>query len=157
MQYGRRAEELVERWKHPNWVQRVGYQKPRVIVLWGDTATGKTTAAMEAGAVKRCNGSNWPWASYKGDETVLYDEFHGEIMPLSKLLEELDGWPVEVPILYLGNKPFIPKTVYMCSNESPERWYRNQPGGMQAALMRRIDEIWHYSKEDEEVVKRRIK
>lgn len=157
LQYGRRAEELMERWKHPKWVQRVGYQKPTVIVLWGDTATGKTRTAMEAGACRRCNGGSWHWNTYRGQEVVLYDEFNGDCIPHDQFMMEIDGYPVEVPIIYLGNKPFIPKTIYICSNEAPERWYARLDSRKEEAMLRRFDEIWHYAEEDGEVVKRRIK
>lgn len=153
VQYGTKAEALVERWRHQAWKAKTKFEKPKVIVLWGDSGTGKTTAAMEAGAVRRLNGSSWPWNDYKGQEVVLYDEFDGSIA-LPELLTQIDGWPVSVPIIYKGNMPFIPKVIYICSNTPPERWYGM---GLPEALMRRIDEIWHFAKEETEVVKRRIK
>lgn len=153
VQYGTKAEALIERWKYSNWTQRLVFTKPKVIVLWGDSGTGKTTEAMEKGACRRLNGSNWPWNDYKGHDVVLYDEFDGTI-PLPDILTQIDGWPVSVPIIYKGNMPFIPKTIYICSNFAPYGWYGN---GMPDSLDRRIDEIWHYTKVDQVVVKTQTK
>lgn len=165
VQYGTKAEALVERWKYPDWKQRTKFQKPKVIVIWGDSNTGKTHRAMTEDACRRIDGSPWPWNDYRGDKVVLYDEFNGSI-PLSVLLKEIDGWKISVPVIYKGNMPFIPEVVYICSNQDPETWYGNG-SGMPFELRRRCTEIWHYtgsitehedgSITDEKVVKTRVK
>lgn len=158
VQYGTKAEALVERWKHPEWKHKTAFAKPRVIVIWGDTSTGKSHEALAAGAFRRGNACSYPWNSYRGQKVVLYDEFNGSI-PIDEMKEQLDGHPgVEVQQKFKDNAPFIPEVIYICSNIDPKDWYKGRAGvRCYEALERRFDEVWLYTGKWPEVVKTRVK
>lgn len=157
LQYGTKAEALVEKWKYPAWKQRTEFAKPRVIVIYGTPGSGKSwVPQQELHAAEYCDEGAFPWNEYRGEETVLYDEFDGSIK-LSRLLKEIDGHRVTVSQKNKPNAPFIPKVVYICSNASPKEWYPFEKPVRIEALLRRVDEIWHYEGKWPDVVKTKVK
>lgn len=129
-----------------NWIQRTEYQKPKVFVLYGKTGTGKSRRAYANGAVEISIHSQWPFNEYRGEPVVVFDDFRGEIA-VGNLIKLLDGHPRKVPIQYSGNKPWIPKRIYITSNEHPKEWYPKlsiDKPNTYAALLRRFDIIDYY-------------
>lgn len=144
--YGSKMELLVNKTRLGKWKQRTVFSPPEVRVLWGQTGTGKTRDAANDKAVFANFMSNMHWAHYEGEEVVCYDEFVGQI-PMSQMLRELDGHPVTCRVMYLGNMPFIPKLIYVCSNNHPDTWWnfdRQPPSKEQRdALWRRFSCVIH--------------
>lgn len=122
LMYGEKMKKLLQELRLSHWVQRKGYEPPEVIVLWGPTGTGKTRRAMEEGAIKCKYTSRYQWGHYEGQPVVCFDEFKGQVV-IEELLEYLDGHPTTVQIPYMGNKPWIPKKIYICSNFQPRDWW----------------------------------
>jgi len=112
----------------------------QVIVLWGDTGTGKSRWAYEnyPGLYSKPPGK-W-WADYIGETTILLDDFYGYI-PYAELLNVLDRYPFKAEV----KNGFINAqwdTVIITSNKPPEQWYHY---GLTPALKRRISKIFFYS------------
>lgn len=125
----------------------------KVIVLWGSTGTGKTREAMTNDPYRYSpsGDSEW-WDGYTGQNTLLIDEFYGQ-MKMSRILELLDGYQVRLPIK--GGFVYANwTTVYITSNQTPDEWYTTVPEETKQALLRRITEIRHLGPEDTPQVKR---
>lgn len=142
LMYGEKMKRLKEELRLSHWVQRKGYEPPEVYVLWGPTGTGKTRRATEDGAVLCEYDSRYQWGHYEGEPVVCFDEFKDQI-PLWRMLRYLDGHKSCVQIPYHGNKPWIPKKIYICSNFGPREWWTPEVvGSIQfAALERRFTKV----------------
>lgn len=64
------------------------------------------------------------WENYKGQETVILNEFRGEIR-FSKLLALIDKWPMYVKQKGKGTFPFLAKHIHITSVKTPEEVYKN--------------------------------
>lgn len=80
------------------------------------------------------------WDGYDGEETLLIDEFYGQLK-VSRMLALLDGYQCRLPVK--GNFTYAQWTkVYITSNTKASEWYTNIPVQVSDALQRRIsDEI----------------
>lgn len=142
--YSAHMARLVNEMAAIDWKPRTKYAPPRVILLYGESGTGKTRYAAEMGAIFCDYDSRYIWGHYKGEKCVCFDEFTGQV-PLSTLLKQLDGYKVTVQIPYLGNKPWIPETVFICSNNPPDSWYPTETAVRLTALMRRCTVICEFT------------
>lgn len=135
-----------------------GTRNVQVRVIFGDTGTGKTRAAIEGlrrlGSV--CRVTHWgPGAfdGYDGQNSIIFDEFAGQ-PPISELLTWLDVYPVDLPARY-RSRPAGYERVVLCTNTPPWSWYPWAPKAQRAALARRLHlvEEWSGSWEDVTVTK----
>ena len=123
-QYARtldRAETIALRRKWRKWMTE-GY--------WyvGPSYSGKSHAAFEGewpydpetSYVKNLNEEFWD--GYIGQETVILNEFRGQI-PLSELFDLVDKWPKMVKIKGREARPFLAKRVIVTSIKSPRQCY----------------------------------
>lgn len=70
-----------------------------VVVLWGDTGTGKTRYCQDQ-VMDRSMWSNgdYKWFDgYKGQDIVIWDDYRGEY-PIQLFLKLTDRYPMQVPI-----------------------------------------------------------
>lgn len=67
------------------------------------------------------------WDGYKGQDTVIINEFRGEIK-FSELLDLVDKWPKTVMWKCREAVPFLAKTLIITSIKKPEDIYVNQVG-----------------------------
>ena len=121
---------------------RSRHTKPRqieVIWLYGPPGTGKTSLAVELGDTSYYRVTDYknPFDGYMGEETLILDEFDGE-MRLSTLLNILDFWPTTLPARYT-NKTARFNQVVLVSNEAPWTFYTWEPLSRRRALARRIN------------------
>ena len=121
-----------------------GTRNVQVRVIFGDTGTGKTRAALDGlrrlGSV--CRVTHWgPGAfdGYDGQDSIIFDEFAGQ-PPLSELLTWLDVYPVDLPARY-RSRPAAFVRVVLCTNAAPWTWYPHAPKVQRAALARRLDVV----------------
>lgn len=111
----------------------------KVIVLFGDSGTGKTARAYkkDPGLFKldRSDSSSTIWFDgYAGQRTLLIDDFYGWI-PWGSMLNYLDIYPVRLPIK--GSHTYAAwERVYITSNTSWLSWWKKT--GDHRAMERRI-------------------
>lgn len=126
-------------------VRRDGIQ---VFVYWGDSGTGKTHKVwQEAGDpadvyIKNPN-TKW-WDGYRGQKTVLIDDFVG-LINLNYLLVWLDKYPQFVEIKGYSTSLLATK-FFITSNLSPDDWYPTAIPEHKAALRRRFTSVTHFDR-----------
>lgn len=144
--YSKKWKDLKAEVDTSNWKPRTSYSPPEVIVLWGKTGTGKTRKAEEDNAFMVESHSRHPFTEYRGEQIVCFDDYRGEIA-IGFFLRLLDGHRVNVNILYLGNKPWIPTKIYITSNKHPKDWYPKLDNESYEALTRRFTSVENLVKE----------
>ena len=125
---------------------RSRHTKPRqleVIWLYGPPGTGKTSLAVEMGGTSYYRVTDYqnPFDSYCGQETLILDEFDGE-MRLSTLLNVLDIWPTMLPARY-ADRVAAYNQIVLVSNEAPWSFYSWASVSRRQALARRINTIMY--------------
>lgn len=104
---------------------------PQVIVLYGPTGTGKSHSVRQClidGLIKdlypvpipSASGTRW-FDYYCGDETVLFDDFRGDLK-LQYLLNLTDRYPFQVPVKG-GHTTWTPRRIVFTTNRNPVDWY----------------------------------
>lgn len=111
-----------------------------VIWLWGDTGTGKTRTAYDAGATSM-EWSNATWRDYTaGTKTVVWDEFDKWTnVPWANILKLLDRYPVNVQMRY-NNQAWTAETIYITSTDQPQNVV---PTHLWTQVQRRLKTISH--------------
>lgn len=135
---------------------RSRHTKPRqleVIWLYGPPGTGKTSLAVEMGGTSyyRVTDYQHPFDSYSGEETLILDEFDGE-MRLSTLLNVLDVWPMMLPARY-ADRVAAYSQVVLVSNEAPWSFYPWETQSRRQAFMRRVHQVLLVSKGETQYIK----
>lgn len=156
--------EIIQ--KHPSFMNSQGaYQKVRsllheeqanqwrpveVVYIYGDTSTGKTRYVIEEcggyDGVYRVSDYQHPFDGYDGQDAILFDEFRGDL-PLSAMLNYLDGHPVDLPCRY-HNKKALWSRVYIVSNIPLYKQWQDEIIDMETrrAFERRIGKVLHFVK-----------
>lgn len=121
------------------------FRNVTVEIIWGDPGVGKTRGCYETegyGNLFRIFQYNpeW-WDGYSGEKAVLLDDFYGQLK-LSRLLNILDGYPLQLPTKG-GSVWAAYEKVYITSNTNPETWYQEcfQNQKLRGAFFRRITSI----------------
>lgn len=121
-QYGRtleKLEDIVNRRKQRNWLTE-GFW------FYGPTESGKSRRVWEQYPdLYRVptTDKGW-WDGYRGQETVLIDDFRGSIA-YGDLLNIVDRYPYEVSRRGREPYPFLAKRVFITSSLRPEEVYHN--------------------------------
>jgi len=122
--------------------------EPReVILLVGKPGTGKTYMAYkeEPKLFELAIGAGVWFDGYCGQETVLLDEFEGE-MPLTSALKILDNYYVRMAPVKGSFVWWNPKKIYVTSNSHPMHWYDySKRQDKEGALRRRFTKILEFS------------
>lgn len=127
---------------------RLFYAVPRtwrseVIVYWGTTGTGKTTAIYEnlqsLDHLWKRDSNKW-FDGYDDHPIALFDEFKPGQYDITYLLQLLDCYPMRVEVKG-GFVNWAPREIYLTSNMDPDEWYFNALPEHRAALKRRIGHI----------------
>lgn len=120
-QWGRtlaKVEDVALRRKARTWMTEGTW-------IWGPTGTGKSKAAFADYEPSTHyvfkNDGGW-WDGYTGQETVIVDDFRGEIR-FGELLRLVDRWPMEVRRRNREPAPFLAKRVIITSSMRPEDVY----------------------------------
>jgi len=144
-QYGRtlsKIEDIVLRKKFRTWMTTG-------IWLWGKTGVGKSHEAFtgfdpDTHYVLPLNefkhgGGGW-CDGYTGQETVIINDFRGEI-PYNELLQMIDKFPYQIRRRGREPFPFLAKHIIITSSLTPEDIYSRQVHKRDSLtqLMRRIE------------------
>lgn len=119
--------------------------KIKVIILFGETGSGKTRRAYTKDPslfkLDKSSSTNAVWFDgYEGQKTLLIDDFYGWI-PWCSLLNYLDVYPVRLPVK--GSHTYAAwERVYITSNAPWTEWYKTIVD--QSALDRRIHKIVNF-------------
>lgn len=123
-QYGRTLEKIED------VIMRKKYRTEMTegIWLWGETGVGKSHKAFENYNEENCyqwtNDNGW-WDGYRQQETVIMNDFRGEIS-YNMLLQLIDKWPMKVSRRGREPMPFLSKKIIITSSKSPEQIYRHR-------------------------------
>ena len=95
---------------------------------YGKTGTGKSYKAFENFNTNDCyefeaNDKGW-WENYNGQETVIINEFRGE-MTLGTLLKLIDKYPCQAIRRGQPARPFISKHIIITSALHPKQIFKN--------------------------------
>lgn len=123
-QYGRTLnaiEDVVNRSKHRlAMTQGTWY--------YGETGTGKSHQAFkdyDPLTHYYLEDDNGWWDDYRGQDTVIINDFRGEI-PYNKMLKLVDQWPMKVKRRGRPPIPFVSKHVIITSSLHPSDVYHNR-------------------------------
>lgn len=112
-------------------------------VFWGRTGTGKSRKAWnDAGpsVYAKDPRTKW-WCGYRGQTSVIIDEFRGTI-DVSHLLRWLDRYPVSIETKG-SSCPLLATKFFITSNMDPRQWYPELDAETYSALLRRLN-ITHF-------------
>lgn len=122
-----------------------------VLVFYGATGTGKTWTAVEMSGddyfIAECpsqRGSKLWFDGYRGQKTLILDDFSGDYCSLDFLKRLLDHYKLRVEIK--GGEVWSTwTTVIITTNYMPETWYTNSmhPPNLEP-LKRRLDHIYEF-------------
>lgn len=124
-------------------IQKPRAEKPKVIVFYGKSGSGKTRLAKS----RMTDKESYTWSpaqgqwfdGYMGEKTVLFDEFRGQL-PFGQILSLLDRYDTKVQ--YKGGMiEFQAIEIFMTSPSHPKDWYQTVGNDRIDQLLRRIDEI----------------
>ena len=126
------------------------FRNLEVQYIYGESGVGKTRGIYDKYGYKnvyRVSDYNHPFDGYNGQDVLLLDEFRSNI-PISLMLELLDGYPFELPSRY-SNKQACYTKVVIISNVSLNMQYPNiqetEPETWKA-LLRRINSITRFER-----------
>lgn len=129
--------------------RRLTFEKPTVIVYYGETGANKTRRVYDQVVLDEfyCwQPGNGPWFDgYLGQDTVLFDEFRGQL-PFGTMLSLLDGYPGRKVPVKGSFVDWSPKNIFITSPLHPRDWYPdhfNNAKDSYSQLKRRIDRIEH--------------
>ncbi|QFR58251.1 replication associated protein [Capybara associated cyclovirus 1] len=116
--------------------------KTYTTILYGESGVGKSRAALEKaqGNVYYKTRGEW-WDNYKGEETVIIDDFYGWIK-LDEMLRITDRYALQVPVKG-GFVEFLAYHIYITSNKEPLEWYKFTNDNLKKAFIRRLDKIYY--------------
>lgn len=119
---------LAEEFKHK-------FRELEVEYWFGKTDTGKSRTIMERYNynVYRVTDYKHPFDNYKGQDVIMFEEFHSNIK-IQDMLVYLDGYPLDLPCRY-NNKVACYTKVYITSNMSLKDQYVN--------IQREYEETWN--------------
>lgn len=114
-----------------------------LIILLGAPGTGKSrTCKMEwpDGWYKPADLSTkgdavW-WDTYDGEETIIWNDFRPELLPLTVMLQLVDFYPLKLPVKGSFEGIAAHRVVLTTNSLTPENWYEGDE-----AWRRRIDDF----------------
>jgi hypothetical protein len=132
--------KLIDRFIEKKGQRMLKPCKNNVHIFVGPSGTGKTTTAWSKwpNAYKGVwpTGGRWWWPDYKGQHTIIFDEFRGNIS-YQQMLALFDIWPMSIEYKG-GNTQNVSRHIVVTTVRDPRTWY---PGVEdKSELQRRIND-----------------
>ena len=127
------------------------FRKITVTYMFGKSGAGKSRSVMEHfgySNVYRITNYAHPWDLYSGQDVILFEEFRNSI-PLSDMLNFLDGYPVVLPARYSDKFACFTK-VFIISNIDLKSQYLDvqiHEAESWEAFLRRINYVIRFDKD----------
>lgn len=128
--------------KHLTYFEKKRDWKPEIWWFYGPTGCSKSHTAHEmAGknAHHQVKSIKW-WDGYDAHENVVIDEFRGDFSTFSDLLRLIDKYPYRIEVKG-GYRQFLAKKIWITSNKSPQKLFRNMSDEDIGQLLRRVDHL----------------
>lgn len=141
-QYGRVLEKALK-----IYAKKRENKAPEVLLWIGETGTGKSKKAYEdyPELYNKPKTNEW-WEGYEGEETVLFDDFRGEI-EVGEMLSILDRYPYTCNVK--GSSTQLRATRFIITtNDDPRTWakWQGTTDETWSAWDRRITNTRHFDK-----------
>lgn len=150
MFYDKNIDELRERYMSQKFLKE--NRKVEVVVLFGDTGTGKTKYIYENhSAVDICRvtdygkNGNVKFDAYHSQKVLVFEEFHCDIK-INNMLNYLDIYPLMLPARY-NDRVACYEKVYITTNMNPDDFYLEATEATRDAFFRRVDKVIYFGKE----------
>lgn len=132
--------KLIDRYIDKKGPRNLSPNNKNVYIFTGPSGSGKTTTAWEKfpNAYRGVwpTGGRWWWPNYRGQETVIFDEFR-ENLSYQQMLALFDIHPMSIEYKG-GNTQMVSKRIILTTIRDPTEWY---PGVEdKTELERRINE-----------------
>jgi len=143
---------LFRHFKHAQHLRQALYQPTAqeqiVNVYWGAPGTGKTRKVWDlhaADTVYNATLASEGWFDNinVNHKVLLFDDPDFSKIPLTKLLNWLDRYPIYLPVKG-SSFPRMTTHIYITHNHHPRDWYPTASAEQFAALTRRITTITHF-------------
>lgn len=129
------------------------FRNIEVIYIYGQPGFGKTSFvydligrnASDIYVVTRYS-DKFMFSEYRGQKYILFDEFSGQIKPITYLNKLLEPAPIDLRIMN-GTFPAMFERVYIVSNYSLKEIYKNEQEEIKTsydAFCRRINKIYYF-------------
>lgn len=139
--------KIISKWIELQGKRHLPPSRNNVHIYVGPTGAGKTTTAwrMYPEAYKGVwpTGGRWWWPNYRGQETVIFDEFR-ENISYQDMLALFDIHPMSIEYKG-GNMENISKKIIVTTSRDPKEWYKKVED--KSELERRINSyctIWDF-------------
>lgn len=127
---------------------RNGSVAVKVILLFGETSTGKTDYACTRfkGAYWKPSQSKW-WDGYNGEDTVIFDDFNSGWFKWDTMMRVTDKYSLKVE--YKGGYvDYCATTMIFTTNTNPLFWYKSMCGKY-PSLARRFTQVLHFTADED--------
>lgn len=153
IRYNRGIEKLITLMKQPPKIR-----ENECIVYYGKAGVGKTykvvTEVDDLFILGMDDNKSVWWDTYNNEKNLLLDEFSGQLN-LSLLLRILDIYKMRIPVKG-GFTWAMWNKVYITSNTHPSKWYDHLTPEQDAALKRRIKQVYYFKSRDKIILSKPI-
>lgn len=119
---------------------RTGTTDPEIMWWFGPTGTGKSRECFALYPTAYVKMNNKWWDGYRGEETVIIDDYRPDMCPFSHLLRILDRYPMRVETKG-GSAPLTATRFIITTTGRPEVLWATRTEEDLGQLLRRLSSI----------------